>query len=296
MKDAIVTDLTTFVIMPFDEFNTEIYSHVVRPAVEASGFRCRRSDDSVDATSITSDIIQAINVSDVIIAELTGRNPNVFYELALAHAFRRPTVMICRELSDIPFDLLTYRVISYDMSPKGLKLLENQIRGVLDAYTHGSGQFRNPVIDHMSDSPFAAVVRSKEVLQFEGRAKERVCVLAPDIALGPSMFRSVMRSNIERGVRYQYLLPNEPELIQQFEEFAESLDLGDKRGLLGARVTDKDFIESDVTLVDPGTPNENGFILAPAEKADYHYHLAGGALFRIKERFSRLWFRAEELH
>jgi hypothetical protein len=56
-----------------------------------------------------------ITGAKVLVAELTGRNPNVFYELGLAHALNKPVVLISSNQDDVPFDLQHIRVIYYDM-------------------------------------------------------------------------------------------------------------------------------------------------------------------------------------
>jgi hypothetical protein len=56
----------------------------------------------------------------VVVAELTGRNPNVLYEVGMAHCLGKPVVLLCQTQGDIPFDLSTRRVVIYDASqPEG---------------------------------------------------------------------------------------------------------------------------------------------------------------------------------
>ena len=76
-----------------------------------------------------------INSARVLVAELTSRNPNVFYELGLAHALRKPVVLVSSSEEDVPFDLQHIRVIYYDMSDPfwGAKLVEKVAENVLSA-------------------------------------------------------------------------------------------------------------------------------------------------------------------
>ena len=60
------------------------------------------------------DIWSAIHAARVVVADCTGRNPNVFYEIGLAHAIGRQTILIAQSLRDVPFDLRSLRVIIYD--------------------------------------------------------------------------------------------------------------------------------------------------------------------------------------
>jgi len=58
------------------------------------------------------------------VADLTGRNPNVFYEIGLAHALGKDVIIITQTMNDVPFDLKALRCIVYDFTPRGMKQLE----------------------------------------------------------------------------------------------------------------------------------------------------------------------------
>ena len=104
-----------FVIMPFREPFTRYYKEIIRPAVEKAGMQPLRADEIYQPNIIVSDIWRAINMSDLVIAEMTGRSPNVLYELGLSHALRKPVVMITSNLDDVPFDLRHIRSIHYEI-------------------------------------------------------------------------------------------------------------------------------------------------------------------------------------
>lgn len=78
---------------------------------------------------------RGINAAKVLVAELTSRNPNVFYELGLAHALRKPVVLISSNEDDVPFDLQHIRVIYYSVSDPfwGAKLIEKVAENILSA-------------------------------------------------------------------------------------------------------------------------------------------------------------------
>jgi hypothetical protein len=54
----------------------------------------------------------------VVIADMTDRNPNVFYELGVRHALRNATVLVAQDLQDVPFDLRHFAAIQYDWTTK----------------------------------------------------------------------------------------------------------------------------------------------------------------------------------
>lgn len=105
---------TCFVIMPFRALFESQYERVVRPAVEAAGLACVRGNEIYAEQSIIQDIWRSIRRSRVIVAELSGRNPNVMYEIGLAHAIGKPIVLLTREQEDVPFDLRSLRYLYYD--------------------------------------------------------------------------------------------------------------------------------------------------------------------------------------
>lgn len=102
-----------FVLMPFSEQLTEIYSSLVKPAIEQSGFDlvCRRADDIKSNRSIVQDIWKSICEARLIIADLSGLNPNVMYELGIAHTIGKDTVLIYQRGENVkfPFDLAHIR-------------------------------------------------------------------------------------------------------------------------------------------------------------------------------------------
>jgi len=75
-----------------------------------------RGDDVFTPTDILVDIWQSINGADFVIADITGRNPNVLYELGVAHTLAKPVLIISRHAADIPIDLSTRRIILYGQS------------------------------------------------------------------------------------------------------------------------------------------------------------------------------------
>ncbi len=96
---------TCFVISPFGGWNDRYYSEIYRPAVEGAGLDPKRADDLYRPSAIVHDIWAYVKTSRVMLGDLTGKNPNVFYELGLAHAVGKPVVMVTQSIEDVPFDL-----------------------------------------------------------------------------------------------------------------------------------------------------------------------------------------------
>lgn len=285
------------VIMPFDFDLSEIYRSTIKPALEQGGLKCRRIDELPDPTHITSDIVNFIDGAGIIVADLTRSNPNVFYELAVAHSLNKPTVMITQSVNDVPFDLQSYRVLTYLPTAEGLIDLRERLQVMASSHIDGKLRATNPVVDNLAKSPIKVTVTTDAILQIEMDAEERVWVLAPDIELGPRYFVDVMRYNIiDKGISYKYLISEDEEVLNNLTELIQILELGDAANLFECRSINQHMIESDVTIIDPNTAHEHAFILAPCESPYYHFRVMGSHLFRVKARFRELWKMGSEIN
>lgn len=110
-----------FVLMPFlDEFR-DIYDLGIKSTAEKLGMRCERVDEIEFNDTILAQIYSEIQRSDLIVADMTGRNPNVFYEVGYAHALSKDVVLLTQKAEDIPFDLKGHNHIIYGKSITTLK-------------------------------------------------------------------------------------------------------------------------------------------------------------------------------
>lgn len=125
-----------FVVMPFAGSIGGYYQQIYEPAIKKAGLTPVRADADIFGTGKIIDQIWAgINSAKVLVAELTTRNPNVFYELGLAHALDKPVVLVSSNEKDVPFDLQHIRVIYYDVSDPfwGQKLIEKVAENIVSA-------------------------------------------------------------------------------------------------------------------------------------------------------------------
>jgi hypothetical protein len=99
--------------MPFSlEWSNDVH-RCLSDACEAAAVQPVRGDDLFTPTDILNDIWHGINDADFVVADITGRNPNVLYELGIAHTLAKPVLIVSRTAADIPIDLSTRRVILY---------------------------------------------------------------------------------------------------------------------------------------------------------------------------------------
>jgi len=101
-----------FVIMPFGPKWSRIVWKTVREALKDCGFDCIRADEQY-GQQVLEDIWRGICEATIVIADVTGRNPNVYYELGIAHVLGRRVILLAQDVSDIPFDTRVYRHIAY---------------------------------------------------------------------------------------------------------------------------------------------------------------------------------------
>jgi hypothetical protein len=127
--DAPLVDPTRcFVVMPFgSEDLTVVYEDFVRPTITNCGLVCERGDDLFGSNIVMDDIQHSIETARLIIADLTGKNANVFYEVGIAHALHKPVLLLAQSMNEVPFDLRHRRVLVYEYSPRGCRKLENHL-------------------------------------------------------------------------------------------------------------------------------------------------------------------------
>ena len=106
---------TCFVMMPFGEWFDRYYQEIYVPAIKDAGFEPIRADELFTTGSVVEQIWEQIEKAKLLLADLSGKNANVFYELGLAHAARKPVVFTSSNTDDVPFDLRHLRVIIYDI-------------------------------------------------------------------------------------------------------------------------------------------------------------------------------------
>ncbi len=106
---------TCFVMMPFGSWFDRYYQEIYVPAIREAGFEPVRADELFSSGSVVEQIWEQIKKARLLLADLTDRNANVFYELGLAHAAKKPVIFTAPKVEDVPFDLRHLRVIIYDI-------------------------------------------------------------------------------------------------------------------------------------------------------------------------------------
>lgn len=109
-----------FVIMPISDTDgyekdhfAKVYNDIIKPAVESVGYKSIRADEVISSNLIQLDIVERLISAPLAICDISSRNPNVFYELGLRHAFNKPVVLMKDNITPNAFDISSFRYIEY---------------------------------------------------------------------------------------------------------------------------------------------------------------------------------------
>jgi hypothetical protein len=144
LLDAETQNPYAFILMPFeeswsDQVHAAISAACEQVATTRSGFDWERADDIAEPGRITDQIIASIRRADAVIADITGRNANVLFELGFAHALGVPAIVINQEIENAPFDIRDWRAIAYqtDQLDKAQGEIAHFLRSVFDSLSSG---------------------------------------------------------------------------------------------------------------------------------------------------------------
>jgi len=131
-----VDPTSVFVLMPFGTpWQNDLYE-IIKMAADAVGLNAFRADDIRTTGRIMDEVFGAIRRAGVVIADVTGKNPNVLYEIGIAHTLGKRTILLTQDISDVPFDVAAYRVLTYHFTPRGVEMMRRDLELLL---THGKG-------------------------------------------------------------------------------------------------------------------------------------------------------------
>lgn len=130
-----------FVAMPFTRQMDDVYYFGIEAPVHAAGLLCERVDQASFTGHILDQIRERIETASVVIADLTGANPNVYLEVGYAWGKGRPTILLVQDVNDLRFDVKSQRCLVYDRIIDLARLLSNELqhmhhRGLLQLPKH----------------------------------------------------------------------------------------------------------------------------------------------------------------
>lgn len=137
-----------FVLMPFDPKFNDIYKFGIKGAADEVGAYAERIDEQIFTEGILDRIFNQIAKADVVVADMTGRNPNVFYEVGYAHALGRLVLLLTQDSNDIPFDLKHKQHTVYGGRIELLKV--ELVQKLSWALAESKRQKKNPLLEQFS--------------------------------------------------------------------------------------------------------------------------------------------------
>ena len=169
-----------FVIAPIGEPGSDIrkrsdqiLEHIIRPAVESCGYKAVRADEIPKPGMITNQIIRHVVEDPLVIADLTGQNANVFYELAIRHFVRKPLIQIINKVEDIPFDVGSMRTIVVNHQDlDSAKEVKIEIKKQIQSLEEDSSSLENP-ISIASEGRFVDEIKKRDQDYLEEMKKIR---------------------------------------------------------------------------------------------------------------------------
>ena len=179
-----------FVVSPIGDAGTDIrknadqlYQHIIKPVCEKCGFAAQRVDEFNTSNSITQEILDALNDYDLVIADLTGHNPNVFFEIGYRTKSQKPIIHLKRKDETIPFDVSSIRTFEYDLTDLDMvtatkERLEQVIRNFkYDEYKEskrGNNFENNMIVASLNDIQYKIDVLTEEIKKKENETIKTV--------------------------------------------------------------------------------------------------------------------------
>lgn len=134
--------------MPFDQELNDVYTLFILQTLIDEGFEVARADSINNQRNILHDIVGSISEADIVIADLTSSNPNVYYELGIAHALGKPVILLTQDIDEVPFDLRPYRLLLYSVHFAQIEKARHELRDSARGFINGTSKFGNPVSDY----------------------------------------------------------------------------------------------------------------------------------------------------
>ena len=209
----------------------QVLKHIIAPAAKDCGYDPVRADQISEPGLITSQVIQHVVEDDLVIADLTGRNPNVFYELALRHAVKKPVVQIIHATETIPFDVAASRTVhvahhDLDSAARAREEIGRQIKAVE----------KNP---GEVDTPISVALELQSLRQSDNpleKSNAEIISMLQELRVGISDLRESdgrtrihpqalddLMAGFSRISRITELEPGKPVTAEQLESIRESL-------------------------------------------------------------------------
>lgn len=148
-----------FVICPIGDEGSETrersdltYEYIIKPVVEEFGYSLNRADFIKESGMITSQIIDQVVESSLVIADLSDNNPNVFYELAIRHIVQKPYIQMIKSGQKVPFDITSMRTIYFDVNLELAHTAKKELKDQIESIENDKFKPENPITSSINNS------------------------------------------------------------------------------------------------------------------------------------------------
>ncbi|MCG3886404.1 nucleoside 2-deoxyribosyltransferase [Photobacterium leiognathi] len=212
-----------FVLMPFSSKFDDIYKLGIKEAAADVGAYAERLDEQIFNEGMLDRIFNQISKADIIVADMTDRNPNVFYEVGYAHALGKKIILLTNKSDDIPFDLKHQQHLVYEGSIVRLKeLLTNKLKWAIESSINESKT--------LNDRTLSLRVFDIEVPSFEANDLPTVIGSAPkgnDYFTLPIYLRNESFKPTSSISHVYLFMESESEIVPAGYHTKESFTVGD---------------------------------------------------------------------
>lgn len=227
-------DRKCFVVSPIGEEGSEIrvnadklFRYIIKPVCDACNIEAERIDKCNDANSISQSIIESLETYDLVIADITGHNPNVFYEMGYRARTKRPMIHLRRKGENLPFDISTIRALEYDLTDlDSVEEVKDRLIKTIESFTFNDDNDvleQDDVTDNLSSSIMPVLYQILDTMQ---ELKKEVKSFSPDIIGTVVKSMQSTQPQVSSDTALQMQLLNG--FMQNPEGFAKLIEISDQ--------------------------------------------------------------------
>ena len=232
-----IIEKSCFIITPIGEPGSKIRRHMngiideaIIPVLQAGINEISYKEDVAhrlyDSTAIVKQIYEKLYEDDLVIANLTGLNPNVMYELAIRFCIGKPVIVIAEEDTALPFDVKDHRTIFYINDAQGITELKENLVNALNTIDYNNDEPASPIHDAIKDFKFINSLKSNE--NIDDKDKTTFMILEK---LNQIEYRLTMESNgYYRKNDKKYVIHNDfqstkiNDMINELDKIIENIE------------------------------------------------------------------------
>ncbi len=230
-----------FVVSPIGDEGSEtrtnadkLFRHIIKPVCDACDFDPIRVDQAIDAGSITQTIIDYLDSAELVIADMSGHNPNVFYEMGYRAKSKKPMIHLKKKGENIPFDVNTIRALDYDLTDiDSVEEVKERLKKTIESfsYTETDDQVEENTVADQSMASIIPVLY--QILDAVGEVRNEVKGISSDVirTVVTSMQPAQPQLSPDAALQMQLMsaLMQNPDSFMKLYEMSEKINGRGKR-------------------------------------------------------------------